>query len=610
MNRLGLGMGALTFALLAGAAAREPTPRRLTPPAQAPARSTFCNPLNIEYCFRPDGRTGREAADPLIVPFQGDYYLFPSKSGGYWWSPDLLDWKLVPSQDHYAYFNYDAYHLDDGQPEQDLPVWGYNPVAAVVDGALIYSQQLDAFYRLLDPKKGAFARVRDRLPVSNDDWLFADDDGRVYLYAVGLGPVRGIYVYELDPKNKLTVLRGPEPCLMEGGVQPDDKGFFRVGPAAPGPLLPVANKTGEGAQLTKRQGVYHLQISVDADVGRYREIAFTAKSPWGPFTYSPANPVSYRPVGFCTGAGNSGVFADKQGQDWRVVTTDVRAYHDWERRVALYPAGVDQDRQLYTDTYLGDLPQHGPGRRRSGLGGNLVGWMLLSYQKPATASSTLPDRPAAQACDENIRTWWSAQTGDKGEWLAVDLGKPCRIHAVQVNFAEQDTTARKRRAEDELYHQYTLEVSDDGQRWKMLADKSANQRDVPHDYLQLDKPALARHVRLTNIHMPGHGKFAVRALRVFGSGLGQAPAEVTQVTVQRATGPDAIQAALAWPAADGAAGYVVRWGHARDKLLHSQDARGTHAVVSCLTGGLDYFFAVDSFNDSGITFGRQVIGPK
>lgn len=610
MNTYKMQCVASVVTLLLGIAIETEAAGPVVPPETIAPNSTFRNPLNIEYCFRPGGTSGREAADPLIVPYKGDYYLFPSKSGGYWWSSDLLNWNLVPSNDAYNYVDGDAYHVPNG-PEKDLPVWGYGPLAAVVDGKLIYSQQLDAFYHLTDPKKeGAFERVRDRLPVSNDDWLFVDDDGKVYLYVVGFQPARGIYMYELDPKDKLKVLRGPEPCMLEGDVQPDDKGYFRINPAGPGPLTLIANKTGEGAQMTKRNGVYHLQTSVDPNIALYRDIAYTSKTPWGPFRYSPANPVSYRPAGFCGGAGNSGVFTDKQGQDWRVVTADVRVHHMFERRAALYPAGVDQDKQLYTDTYLGDLPQYGVGHRKVGLGGNLVGWMLLSYQKKATASSGLPNRPIEHAFDENIRSWWSAKSGDKGEWLAVDLGKPCRINAVQVNFAEQDTTAQaKRNPADELYHQYTLETSDDGQTWAMLADKSANRRDVPHDYVQLDKPVLARHVKLTNIHMAGHGKFAVRDLRVFGSGLGKPPAEVATAVVKR--DKNAIQAEIEWPAADGATGYVVRWGHSKDQLYHSQDVRdGAKAVVFTLTGGLDYYFVVDSFNDSGVTFGKTVVGTR
>lgn len=592
--------GAMAVAGSVGAQAADAG--TLAPPERTSADSTFCNPLNLQYCFTPYGWNGREAADPVGVLHKGDYYLFASKSGGYWWSKDLIHWNLVPVDENYGY---SGDTRNPTESEAALPVWGYNPMPVVVDGDLIYSQQLDAFYRLLDPKKGTFGKIRDRLPIQNDHWMFVDDDGRVYVHVVGHHP-RGVYAYELDPNDDLKILRGPEPCLLADGVQPDKHGFFRIGPT-PEEVRQIGRLTGEGAQMTKRNGRYYLQASFSGtEDPRYRDVAFVSDSPWGPFALAPDNPVSYRPTGFAHGAGNTGVFADKKGQDWRVVTSCVCVKHIFERRVSLYPAGVDADGGMYTDTYLGDLPQHGPGHRRDGPGGNLVGWMLLSHKKQATASSALDGHPAAHACDENIQSWWSANTRDKGEWLALDLGKTCRINAVQVNFAEQDTTAVKRRAEDELYHQYTVEVSDDGQAWTMLVDKCDNRRDVPHDYVQLKKPVTARHLRLTILHMAGGGKAAVRDLRVFGSGLGRPPAEVRGAVVQREKAE--VRARISWPAVEGAEGYVVRWGRAPDKLHLSQDVRaGTEAVIECLTGGRDYWFVVDSFNDSGVTFGSEVV---
>ena len=40
-------------------------------------------------------------------------------------------------------------------------------------------------------------------------------------------------------------------------------------------------------------------------------------------------------------------------------------------------------------------------------------WMLLSYKKEVETSSTLEGYPAANAVNEDIRTWWSAKTADK-----------------------------------------------------------------------------------------------------------------------------------------------------------------------------------------------------
>ena len=48
--------------------------------------------------------------------------------------------------------------------------------------------------------------------------------------------------------------------------------------------------------------------------------------------------------------------------------------------------------------------------------------MLLNYNKPVQVSSTLGSYNANNAVDENIKTYWSAATGNKGEWIQTDLG--------------------------------------------------------------------------------------------------------------------------------------------------------------------------------------------
>jgi hypothetical protein len=62
---------------------------------------TYCNPLNLEYRFQVKGwakESVREAADSSVVVYRGEYWLFPSKSGGYWRSRDLLAWTFVPTR--------------------------------------------------------------------------------------------------------------------------------------------------------------------------------------------------------------------------------------------------------------------------------------------------------------------------------------------------------------------------------------------------------------------------------------------------------------------------------------------------------------------------------
>ncbi len=82
---------------------------------------------------------------------------------------------------------------------------------------------------------------------------------------------------------------------------------------------------------------------------------------------------------------------------------------------------------------------------------------------------------AVLAGDENVRTWWSAASGEAGEWFGMDLGRPMRIEAVQLNFAEQDVDTT-RMAED--YTAYRLLASLDGEHWETVVDESRNARPI------------------------------------------------------------------------------------------------------------------------------------
>jgi hypothetical protein len=63
------------------------------------AQTTICNPVNLSYRFCLDAPSRREAADPTLVIFKGEYFLFASKSGGYFHSKDLINWHLIATSD-------------------------------------------------------------------------------------------------------------------------------------------------------------------------------------------------------------------------------------------------------------------------------------------------------------------------------------------------------------------------------------------------------------------------------------------------------------------------------------------------------------------------------
>jgi hypothetical protein len=549
---------------------------------------TFCNPLDLPYRFRLDG-SQREAADPVIVLYKNNYWLFASKTGGYWHSTDLMHWTLT-------------------EPE-GLPLEHYAPAIAVIRGQF-YFLAGNALYTTIDPAAGKWTKLVTYPHGFDDPALFEDTDGRIYLYH-GCKENKPLQVAELDAQTfqlkaeQETVrannsLHGWEVAgETNTGKKPGDTAYKNLAPWV------------EGSWMNKINGTYYLQYAAPGTQFKsYADGVFTSHSPTGPFTYQTYSPFSAKPTGFVTGTGHSATFADRNNQYWHITTVALSVRHSFERRLALFSTGIKKGNQLVTNTYLGDYPQLAPGLAKNPVQNNLAGWMLLSYNKPATASSTLA--PASKqvfdlpnAFDEEIKTWWSAATGNAGEWLQVDLTRSCRIEALQLNFADQDATALGRLRNDG--YQYYIETSADGKKWNMLYDRRDSARDEPHHYIQLTRPATARYVRITNKHMPAGSLFSFYDLRIFGSAQGSLPAPVKTVIVNR-TATDRREVQLSWPASTGADFYVVRYGIAPDRLFSNiQVYKAAEVNMHSLNAEQAYYFTVDAVNGSGISQGTKVI---
>lgn len=540
---------------------------------------TFCNPLDLSYRFSVENLSShRTAADPLIVLFKDFYYLFASKSGGYWFSADLREWTFV-------------------RPE-GLPLEDVAPAILILDGKMYYAAHRNRLlFETADPQKGVWTKTADIAEYA-DPMLFLDDDRRVYMY-FGASLDGGISVVELDPKRNFREI-SPRVQLMKAdsenhgweGSGADNLGYVRSGVNRVEPYI-------EGAWMTKRGGTYYLQYSAPGTIWKtYADGVYTSKYPNKDFVYEPYSPFSYKPGGFLGGAGHSSTFQDKRGNFWRVETMIVSVKHKFERRLGIFPAGFDAAGRMLMNTRFGDYPQFFPDAgAQNPLENNTAGWQLLSFGKPAAASTTLENFPIENAFDEDIRSWWSARTNTRDEWLSVDLGKSARIYAVQINFAEQDTTVKGR--PENLSQRYVLEISDDGNRWKKLIDKSANRRDAPHDYIELEKPVSARFVKIVNVKT-ADGKFAVRDLRVFGKTNVPAPGQVKTFTVRR-NANDGRKIVIEWQPLAGASGYNIRYGLAPDRLHHVyQINKGNRLELNALNKGETYYFAIEAFNAGGV----------
>lgn len=549
-------------------------------------QKTYCNPINVDYGFCPipnfttQGKH-RATADPVITLFKGDYYLFSTNQWGYWWSSDMLQWKFVPRK-----FLKPWHHVYDELCAPATVVLG--------DTLLVIGSTYTTNFPLWmskQPHTDTWKEAVDSFQAGAwDPAFFADDDGRLYLYH-GSSNTYPIYGREVDRKTLQPI--GERKDLIR--LHDDIHGWERFGEANDNTFL---EPFMEGAWVNKHNGKYYLQYGAPGtEFSGYGDGVYVSDQPLGPFTYQAHNPFSYKPGGFAKGAGHGATYQDKYGNWWHVSTVAICVKNNFERRIGIWPAGFDKDDLLFCNTAYGDYPHYMPQAAADPSKSLFTGWMLLNYNKPVQVSSTYGGYTPNKAVDEDIKTYWCAATANKGEWLQSDLGALSTVHAIQVNYADQDATIMGK--QPGLYHQYKLYSSTDGKTWQVLTDKSRNQTDVPHDYIALSKPVQARYIKLENIHMPT-GKFAISGLRVFGYGKGQTPDTVQEFIALRGDS-ERRNAWLKWKTVDNATGYTIYSGIAPDKLYTNVMVYGANEYYfRAMDRDKPYYFCIEAFNENGI----------
>lgn len=541
----------------------------------------------IEALSGPDRSGVREAADPVVEIYRDRYYLFASKSKGYWSSDDMQHWNYIAI---------------DGQ----LPTELYAPTAMVYKNELYWmTSDINRLYKSSDPENAdSWQLVTDHLnpypdqpeKTVHDPDIFLDEDGRVYLYW-GCSDNDDIYGIELNPEDNFSSVGNPV-CLIThreaefGWEQPGDRNEI----AKPG--------YNEGASIFKRDGMYYLQYAgPGTEYDSYGEGLYTGSSPLGPFTHADYSPISVKPGGWMTGAGHGDTFKDKYGNWWHVATTVISQRMNFERRIGFFPMVMTPKGHIYAMTQWSDYPYVLPDKAVDfSKAAPWTGWMDLSIHKKVSASSSYGNHQPEMAADNSIKTWWSAETGAPGEWIMVDLGKLCRVNAVQTNFADQDFGFFSRNHSKQPY-QYVVEISRDGNAWETVFDRSAGTTLNPHELLVLNKAEKARYVRLTGTTELS-GKLSVFDLRVFGLAPGHKPEPVQDLDIER--GEDSRRIHFSWPASRDAQGYVLRWGTEPDELYCSCQTEKPELELGLFSKDQKYYFAIDAFNESGVTKGTTI----
>ncbi len=555
-------------------------------------QKTYCNPINIDYGYTPIPNFStwgkhRATADPVIVNYKGDYYLFSTNQWGYWWSKDMSNWNFVSKRFLRPWHNvYD---------ELCAPAVGIVGDTMLVFGST-YSKNF-TLWMSTDPKSNDWKPLVDSLDIGGwDPAFFTDDDGRFYMYN-GSSNRYPLYGIELNRKTFQPIGARKELYFLEGWRY----GWHRFGEYMDDTFLDAFI---EGAWMTKHNGKYYFQYAAPGtEFSGYADGVTVGDSPLGYFQ-NQSDPLSMKAGGFARGAGHGATFEDNNKKLWHVSTIAIGVKNNFERRLGIWPAGFDKDDVMYCNTAFGDYPHYLPGDTTNHLQSRFTGWMLLNYKKPVKVSSTLGNYAPNNAVDESIKTYWSAATANKGEWIESDLGAVSTVHAIQLNYADQEVTFLGKTIGEN--HQYILYYSIDGKKWNVLIDKSSNNKDVPHDYLELENPVQARYIKLENIHVPS-GKFAISGLRVFGYGKGLKPDAVKDFVVLR-TDKDKRSAWLKWQPVDNAFAYNIYYGTAPDKLYNCVMV---HDANEYYYKGMDlkktYYYRIEALNENGISVSSQTI---
>ena len=549
-------------------------------------QKTYCNPVNIDYGYTPipnfsEWGRHRSTADPVIVNYKGDYYLFSTNQWGYWWSQDMIKWNYIAKRFLRPW--------NEGYDELCAPA-----VGIIGDTMLVFGSTYTGNFTIwmsTDPKGNSWKPLVDSFAIGGwDPAFFTDDDGRFYMYN-GSSNQYPLYGVELSRKTMQPYTTRKETYLLE----PWRYGWQRFGENMDDTFL---DPFIEGSWMTKHNGKYYLQYGAPGtEFSGYADGVVVGDHPLGQFTPQ-SMPLSFKPGGFARGAGHGASFQDNWKNYWHVSTISVSVKNNFERRIGIWPAGFDQDDVMYCNTAFGDYPTLLPDGKEDHLKSRFAGWMLLNYNKPVTVSSTYANYTANNAVDENIKTYWSAATSNENEWIQSDLGAISTVKAIQINYADQDAEFLGKTTG--VFHQYKILESTDGMKWNLLVDKSRNKTDVPHDYIELDKPVQTRYLKLINIHMPT-GKFAVSGFRVFGLGSGEKPPAVKQLIVLR-TNKDKRSAWIKWKPVDQAYAYNLYMGTEPGKLYNCIMVYNANEYwLKTMDREKTYYFTIEAINENGIS---------
>ncbi len=569
-------------------------PQANIPASESTRKNTYCNPMDINYQYNWEQTNEkisyRSGADPVVINHNGVYYLFHTIQGGYWRSEDLSDWRYIkPSR----------------WPMEDMcapAAWSKGDTLFLFQSTF---ESRPIFYTTT-PETGQlefYNRWLPRWPLDIGPWdpaLFYDEDLKEWYMYWGSSNVYPLFGAQLDKDRKLTYKTSYKYMFK---LHPEEHGWERFGQDHTSDIKPFM----EGAWMTKHKGKYYLQYGAPGtEFNVYANGTYVSDKPLGPWEYAPYNPVAYKPGGYMQGMGHGCTFKDNFGNYWNMGTPWIAVNWNFERRIDMVPAGFTPEGEMFSISRFADFPHKLPTNKWTKPEELFTGWMLLSYKKPVIVSSVKDKMNGENLTDENPRKFWVAGTNKEGENAVIDLLESKMVHALQINYTDYKSDVYDS-AEPRVYIQFRIFASEDGKSWTKIHDNTNEKRDRPNAFIELEKEVKTRYIKVENVHVPVPN-LAISDIRIFGKGNQGTPETPGKFAATRDT--DSRNANIKWQKVPNVTGYNIRWGIAPDKLFQTYQIwhdEPAEKQIRSLNKGVKYYFAIESFNENGVSNLSEIV---
>ena len=451
---------------------------------EGPLKDTFVNPLplpdyplgnwtqksspNMDRWLKGYIQDFRELADPSVIYADGKWIMYPSVSMAYV-SEDFKTWTK---------------HSISPEKIGD----GYAPSVAEYRGKYYLIGCFSTLWVSDDPL-GPFEDLGpvvtpEGVPINDiifDPMLFADEDN-LYLY----WHKKGLFGAKLDSENPVRMTTEP---LLLATSHPENE-WERYGEYNEDPRRSFM----EGVWMFRNCDDYYLTFASPGTAnGTYATGTFVGKSPLGPFDYQPRNPVIRKAFGTVPGSGHGSIVRGPDGTLWAFTTSMVNNYHVFERRISLFPVGIDSEGNLFGYPAR-DIPQWAPGVLKEPHLGNEADYLPVSVRTIASATSCAPGRTADYAIDDYCRSWWQPAEDDRNPALTIDLKNRYKVAGIRIMWAEPELDHKNGVLPGPVRYRVLYQPKK-GTEWSVALDCSENDRDMLVDYRTF-VPIEARRLKL------------------------------------------------------------------------------------------------------------------